>query len=39
VFVITAVLDGAANFETHPNRSALPSAAVSVISAPMLMSN
>jgi hypothetical protein len=39
VFVITAVLDGAANFETHPNRSALPTAAVSVISAPMLMSN
>ena len=39
VFLITAVLDGAANFETHPNRSALPTAAVSVISAPMLMSN
>ena len=37
VFIITAVLDGAANFETQPNRSALPTASVSVISAPITM--
>ena len=35
VFVITAILDGAANFETQPNRSALPIASVSVVSAPI----
>lgn len=39
VFVITAVLDGAANFESQPNRSALPTAAVSVVSAPILIGN
>jgi hypothetical protein len=38
VFLITAVLDGAANFETHPNRSELPTAAVSVVSAPITVS-
>lgn len=35
VFVIAAILDGAANFETSPNRSALPTASVSIISAPI----
>jgi len=35
VFVITTILDGAANFETKPNRSALPTASASVISAPI----
>lgn len=35
VFMITAILDGAANFETQPNRSALPTASVSVVSAPI----
>lgn len=35
VFLITAILDGAANFETQPNRSALPTASVSVVSAPI----
>ena len=35
VFIISAILDGAANFETQPNRSALPTASVSVISAPI----
>lgn len=35
VFSITAILDGAANFETRPNRSALPTASVSVVSAPI----
>jgi hypothetical protein len=35
----TTAFDGAANFETNPNRSALPTASVSVISAPMLISN
>ena len=35
VFLITAILDGAANFETQPNRSALPIAFVSIVSAPI----
>jgi hypothetical protein len=35
VFLITAILDEAANFESQPNRSALPTASVSVISAPI----
>jgi len=35
VFIITAILDGAANFETQPNRSALPTASVSIVSAPI----
>jgi hypothetical protein len=35
VFLITAILDGAANFETQPNRSALPTASVSIVSAPI----
>ena len=35
VFVITAILNGAANFETSPNRSALPTASVSIVSAPI----
>jgi hypothetical protein len=39
VFLITAVLDSAANFETRPNRSALPTAAVSVVSAPITISS
>jgi hypothetical protein len=33
-FLIKTLLDGAANFETSPNRSALPTASVSVVSAP-----
>jgi hypothetical protein len=37
VFMITAILDGAANFETQPNRSALPTASVSVVSAPIMV--
>jgi hypothetical protein len=39
VFSITAILDGAANFETRPNRSALPTASVSVVSAPITTTN
>ena len=39
VFLITAILDGAANFETRPNRSALPTAFVSVVSAPTTISS
>ena len=35
VFLITAILDGAANFETQPNRSALPTASMSIVSAPI----
>jgi hypothetical protein len=35
VFLITAILDGGANFETQPNRSALPIAFVSIVSAPI----
>jgi hypothetical protein len=35
VFLISAILDGAANFETSPNRSALPTASASVVSAPI----
>ena len=38
VFVITAISDGAASFETRPLRSALPTASVSAISAPMTVS-
>jgi len=38
VFVITAMLDGAANFETSPNRSALPTASASIVSAPITIS-
>jgi len=37
VFVITAILDGAANFETRPNHSALPTASASIVSAPITM--
>lgn len=37
VFIITAILNGAANFETQPNRSALPTATVSVVSAPIMV--
>jgi hypothetical protein len=39
VFLISAILDGRANFETSPNRSALPTASVSVVSAPITVSN
>jgi len=39
VFLITAILDGAANFESRPNRSALPTASVSVVSAPINVSS
>lgn len=39
VFVISSILDGAANFETQPNRSALPTASVSVVSAPILVNS
>jgi Fibronectin type III domain len=39
VFLITALLDGAANFETRPNRSALPTASVSVVSAPITITS
>ena len=39
VFLITAILDGAANFETSPNRSALPTASVSVVSAPITVTS
>jgi hypothetical protein len=35
LFMITSILDGAANFETHPRRSALPTASVSILSAPI----
>ena len=35
VFEITSILDGAANFETRPNRSALPTASATVVSAPI----
>ena len=35
VFLISAMLDGAADFESRPNRSALPTASVSVVSAPI----
>lgn len=35
VFVIAAILDGAANFETSPNRSALPTASVNIVTAPI----
>jgi hypothetical protein len=35
VFLISAILDGRANFETSPNRSALPTASASVVSAPI----
>ncbi|HET6143203.1 MAG TPA: hypothetical protein VFE02_06815 [Candidatus Acidoferrales bacterium] len=38
LFLITSILDGAANFETRPNRAALPSAAASVVSAPITTS-
>lgn len=38
VFLITAILDGGANFESHPNRSALPTASMSVVSAPITIS-
>ncbi len=39
VFLISAILDDAANFETRPNRSALPTASVSVVSAPITISS
>lgn len=35
VFLISAILDGLANFETRPNRSALPTGSASVVSAPI----
>ena len=35
VFLISAILDGAANFESSPNRSALPTANMSVVSTPI----
>ena len=35
VFLITAILDGEANMETSPHRSALPVASANVISAPI----
>ena len=35
LFLVTAALDGRANFETSPNRSALPTASASVVSAPI----
>jgi hypothetical protein len=38
VFLISAILDGRANFETSPNRSALPTASASVVSAPITIS-
>jgi hypothetical protein len=38
VFVIIAELDSAANFETRPYRSALPTAFASVVSAPITIS-
>jgi hypothetical protein len=38
VFLISSILDGQANFETSPNRSALPTASVSVVSAPITIS-
>jgi len=38
VFLISAILDGAANFETSPNHSALPTASASVVSAPITIS-
>jgi hypothetical protein len=38
LFTITSILDGAANFETHPRRTALPTASVSIISAPITIS-
>ncbi len=38
VFQIAAILDGLANFETSPNRSALPTASVSIVSAPIAIS-
>jgi hypothetical protein len=38
VFLISAILDGHANFEASPNRSALPTASVSVVSAPITIS-
>jgi hypothetical protein len=38
VFSITAVVDGGANFETKPFRSALPSGTASVVSAPITIS-
>jgi hypothetical protein len=38
VFAVTTEVDGRANVETSPNRSALPTAAASVISAPITIS-
>ena len=38
VFLISAILDGLANFESRPNRSALPTASASVVSAPIAIS-
>jgi hypothetical protein len=38
VFAITALVDSAANFETRPYRSALPTAFASVVSAPITIS-
>ena len=39
VFVITTAVDGVANMETSPNRSALPTAFANVISAPITVSS
>jgi hypothetical protein len=39
LFLITALADGHANVETMPNRSALPTAYASVVSAPITISS
>jgi len=39
IFLLTAEVDGRANMETSPNRSALPTAYASVISAPITISS
>jgi hypothetical protein len=39
VFVITALVDGAANIQASPNRSALPTAFANVVSAPITISS
>jgi hypothetical protein len=39
VFAITALVDGTANIQTSPNRSALPTAFANVVSAPITISS
>jgi hypothetical protein len=39
VFAITALVDGAANIQSSPNRSALPTAFANVVSAPITISS